>query len=115
MYEVKQNSGFDSEKNEQFDGWTLVNTSGGIGWGCGHTFRDRANADEACEALNALIAKEARPAKRRYLRFDFDVTDLTEEEIGHLGGYVQAQSEGGNDGEYPSVSCESFVWEDDGE
>lgn len=39
----------------------------------------------------------------RYLNFRFDVSALTDEEIGHLEMYVGVQAEGGNDGEYPAV------------
>jgi hypothetical protein len=43
----------------------------------------------------------------RTLTVTFDVTGLSEAEVNALDGYVHAQSEGGNDGEYPAVSIVS--------
>lgn len=42
-------------------------------------------------------------SKARTLRAEFDVDDLTEKQAVALAGYVEAQAEGGNEGEYPAV------------
>jgi hypothetical protein len=55
-FEVDRRSTCDPDTGENFEGWTVLHVSPGMGWGIGHVFKHREFAESVCRSLNDAVA-----------------------------------------------------------